>query len=86
MNALATLAAAYPWPVDPDEELSRALGFLAADVSAPTVVRAGRVLGAATAALVAVVGALVASPWTAVTGPAVGAATLATARRAPRLL
>ncbi|WP_440991022.1 hypothetical protein [Haloarchaeobius baliensis] len=49
------LARGYPWPVDPSEELGRALEFVGSEVAAETVVRAGYVLGALAALLGTVV-------------------------------
>ncbi len=49
-RSLTVLARCYPWPVEPSDDLRRALGFIDAPIDAETVVRGG--FGAASVAAV----------------------------------
>lgn len=55
MNAVETLAGFYPWDVDPDEDLRRAVAFLGVSVTPSTLLRATYAASLASAGLTVLV-------------------------------
>ncbi|MFB6304947.1 MAG: hypothetical protein ABEH47_07260 [Haloferacaceae archaeon] len=55
-SAIRTLASAWPWPVDPSDELRRAAAWSSVPIDPDAVVRAGYVAGAPFAVAVAALG------------------------------